>query len=87
MKGFYDKIKKDISIIQVEDLTNAEMFLNLLHDKRIPVIGACACVDIEDEYLLTPTCGSKHIILVSKRHSEIVLELLRSIEENFPILY
>lgn len=78
---------KDISIIEIEDLTNAETFLNLLNDRRIPIIGACACIDVDTEYLLTPTCGSKHIILVSKRHSEIALELLRSIEENFPILY
>jgi len=80
-------MEKDISIIQVEDLTNAEMFLNLLHDKRIPVIGACVCIDVDNDYILTPICENRHIILVSKRHSEIALELLRSIEEEFPILY
>lgn len=78
---------KDMSIIEIEDLTNAETFLNLLYDKRLPVIGTCACIDVDTEYLLVPTCGSKHIVLVSKRHSEVALELLRSIEEDFPILY
>lgn len=87
MKGFYDRSKRDISVIQVKDLTNAEMFLNLLHDKNIPVIGACACIDIDNDYMLRSICGDKHTILVSKRHSEIALELLRSIEEDFPILY
>ena len=87
MKGSYDKLKENISIIQIEDLTDAEMFLNLLHDKRIPIIGACACIDVGNDYILTPTCGNKHIIIISKRHSEIALELLRSIEEEFPILY
>ena len=87
MKGFYDKIERDISIIEIEDLTNAKMFLNLLYDKRLPVIGTCACIDVDTTYLLVPTCGSKHIILVPKRHSEIAFELLRSIEEDFPILY
>ena len=87
MKGFYDKLKENTSAIQVKDLTNAETFLNLLYDKRIPVIGACACVDIDNDYVLKPICGNKHIVLISKRHSEIALELLRSIEEDFPILY
>ena len=82
-----DWVKKNTSAIIIDNLTNAEMFLNLLEDKKIPIIGACTCIDTDVIYSLNPICGNEHIILVLDRHYEIALELLRSIEENFPILY
>lgn len=78
---------EQIATIEIKDLSNADSFLNLLNDRNIPIIGACACINIDNDYILKPVCSVKHIILVSKRYSEIVLELLRSIEEDFPILY
>ena len=81
--------KGNIVAIEIKDLTNADMFLHLLDDKNIPVIGACECIDVNNEYRMNPTCGHNrdHIVLVLKRHHEMALELLRSIEECFPILY
>lgn len=77
----------DVSTIKIYDLTTAEAFLDLLWDRNIPVIGACACLGVDNKSLLRPICENEHLILVPKRHSEIALELLRSIEEDFPILY
>lgn len=77
----------DISVIRIEGLTDAEAFINLLRDKRVPIVGACPCIDVDNEYLSRPVCRDKHIVVVPKRHSEIAFELLRSVEEDFPILY
>lgn len=78
---------KQIVTIEIEELSDADSFLNLLNDKNIPIIGACICLNIDNDYILKPVCDGKHIIMVSKRHSEIASELLRSIEEDFPIMY
>lgn len=73
--------------LEIKDLSDANKTLTVLENKKIPVIGICNCIDTNNECLLKIACEDKHLILISKRYSEVVLELTRAIEEEIPILY
>lgn len=85
-----------IAIIKIKNILDAERVLEILEDKKIPVVGMCECVfDIYKEkvqHKLTSNytkhrCKDYHIILVPDRYHEFVLEILQFVEEGFPILY
>ena len=80
-----------ISEIKIKDFFDAEKVLEILEDRKIPIIGTCACLfSIYTEqfnFELLPICKNEHIILIPERYNELATEILRTVEEEFPILY
>jgi hypothetical protein len=80
-----------ISEIKIKSLFDAEKVLKIIEDRKIPIIGTCACLfSIYTEqfnFELLPICKNEHIILIPERYKESATEILRTVEEDLPILY
>ena len=77
--------------MKIKDLSNAEKVLEILEDRRIPILSTCICLfSIYTEQFnpkLIPTCKNEHIILIPTRYKEIATEILQNVEKGIPSLY
>ena len=77
--------------IKIKNLFDAEKVLEILETRKIPILSTCSCLSSvyteQFSYKLIPICKNEHIILVPGRYKEVVIEILRTVEGNFPVLY